>query len=31
MNIYQENGYDSRTDYLRCLSDDFGVDQSVVF
>lgn len=31
MNIYQENGYESRTDYLQCLADDFGIDQAVVF
>lgn len=25
MNIYQENGYESREDYLQCLADDYGV------
>jgi hypothetical protein len=30
-NIYIENGYQSRKDYLISLSDDFGVDKSVVF
>ena len=31
MSIYQENGYESRVDYLQCLAEDFGIDQSVVF
>ena len=30
MNIYQENGYNSRSDYLECLADDFGVDLDTV-
>lgn len=30
MNIYQENGYKSRIDYLFCLSDDFGIDYITV-
>jgi hypothetical protein len=30
-NIYIENGYQSRKDYLISLSDDFGIDKSVVF
>lgn len=30
MNIYQENGYNSRDDYLECLADDFGVDLDAV-
>lgn len=25
MNIYQENGFSSRKDYLKCLSDEYGV------
>jgi len=25
MNIYQENGYESRQDYLECMADDYGV------
>lgn len=25
MNIYEENGYESREDYLQCLADDYGV------
>ena len=24
-NIYQENGYVDRDDYLNCLSEDYGV------
>ena len=24
-NIYQENGYANRDDYLNCLSEDYGV------
>ncbi len=24
MNIYQENGYKDRLDYLTCLSEDYG-------
>ena len=24
-NIYQENGYADRDDYLTCLSEDYGV------
>ena len=31
MNIYQENGYENRREYLECLADDFGVDESIVF
>lgn len=30
-NIYIENGYQSRKDYLISLSEEFGVDKSVVF
>ena len=25
LNIYQQNGYDNRDDYLQCLAEDFGV------
>ena len=28
--IYQQNGYDSRADYLRSLSDNLGVDLETV-
>lgn len=24
--IYQENGYENRKDYLKCLSEEYGVD-----
>lgn len=24
-NIYQRNGYANRADYIRCLSEDYGV------
>jgi len=24
-NIYQQNGYDSRDDYLQCLADDYNL------
>ena len=24
-NVYEENGYANRADYLRCLADDYGV------
>ena len=30
-NIYQQNGYDSRDDYLQCLADDFGVPLETVY
>lgn len=30
MDIYQENGYENREDYLRCLADDYGVSYSDV-
>ncbi len=30
-NIYQENGYASRDDYLRCMAEDYGVALSTVF
>ena len=31
MNIYQENGYENRKDYLNCLADDYGVDIATVY
>lgn len=31
MNVYQENGYENRVDYLKSLAGDFGVDESIVF
>jgi len=30
MNIYQENGYTDRKDYLNGLADDLGVDIETV-
>ena len=29
-NIYVENGYESREDYLKCLSEDHDVDIVIV-
>lgn len=29
-NVYVQNGYKSRDDYLNCLADDFGVDIDTV-
>lgn len=30
LSIYQKNGYKNREDYLRFLSDDNGIEYSVV-
>ena len=30
MNIYQENGYENRKEYLECLAEDYGLDYDVV-
>ena len=30
-NIYQENGYAARDDYLTCLSEDYGVSIEDVY
>ena len=30
MNVYQENGFASRRDYLLSLRDDFDVDWTVI-
>ncbi len=30
-NVYKDNGYENREDYLKGLADDFGVDEAVVF
>jgi len=30
-NIYQENGFDNRRDYLQNLADEHGVEANVVF
>lgn len=29
-NIYQENGYENRKDYLECLSEDYGVPLDII-
>jgi len=31
MTIYQAEGYKNRTDYLRGLADEIGVDEKTVF
>jgi hypothetical protein len=31
MSVYQEQGYESRRDYLESLADEFGIDPIVVF
>jgi hypothetical protein len=31
MNVYQENGYQNRKEYLESLAEEFGVDLSVVY
>lgn len=30
MNIYVENGYKNRDEYLSCLAEDFDIDLEVV-
>ena len=30
-NIYQQNGYADRDNYLTCLSEDYGVSIEVVY
>ena len=30
MNVYIDNGYTSRTDYLQCLSEDYGIPLDTV-
>ena len=30
-NVYQENGFNSRREYLEDLADNMGMDYSVVF
>ena len=30
-NAYIQNGYESRDDYLQCMSDDYGVPLEVVY
>lgn len=31
MNIYQENGFNNRKEYLISLAEDFGLEKSIVF
>ena len=30
-NVYQQNGYINRVDYLTCLAEDYGLGKSEVF
>ena len=30
-NAYIQNGYESRDDYLQCMSDDYGVPIEMVY
>lgn len=30
MDVYKENGYESRADYLDCLAEDFGIPVETV-
>jgi len=30
-NIYQENGYKNRRDYLECMAEDYNIPLDVVF
>ena len=30
MTVYTDNGYKSRADYLRCMSEEYGVPLDVV-
>ena len=30
MDVYQENGFENRTDYLRSVAEDFGCSLSTV-
>jgi len=29
-NVYQQNGYENRIDYLKNLARDYGIDENVV-
>jgi len=29
-NIYQENGYENRKDYLKSVADEYGIDLGIV-
>lgn len=30
-NIYQENGYKNRKDYLKSVADEYGIDLEIVY
>lgn len=30
-NIYQENGYKNRKDYLKSVADEYGIDLGIVY
>lgn len=30
MNIYEENGYENRDEYLSCFAEDFGINLEAV-
>jgi len=30
MSVYTDEGYDSRSDYLKCMSEDYGVSLDAV-
>lgn len=30
-NVYQENGYKDRKDYLNCLAEEFDIDKTIVY
>lgn len=30
MNLYEENGYENRKDYLKCLAEDFDIKLSII-
>jgi hypothetical protein len=30
VDIYQENGYQNRDDYLKCISEDYDLDYEMV-
>lgn len=30
MNIYEENGYKNRGEYISCIAEDYGIDVKIV-
>ncbi len=30
MNVYQENGYENREEYLQCLSEDYNIPYEII-